>query len=200
MAVHVRAHEVMGSRLRGEAWESTGIGDCLQAALLVGGDPGRQLLSQLAFTEVRPRLRPLEQRLVYDGMPTLIKLDALPGRLLHGHIQRVANMAVQESHWVDFRVYHTWIAIDETMEGLRPDMSAEVTVVDGSDMDPVVTVPVQAILHSAGDGNHGTCFVMTDNGPRPRDVVVGMQDGQRAEIQSGLDEGEEVILDPRCIP
>lgn len=200
MTVHVRAHEVMGTRLRGETWESTGFGECLQAALLMGADPGRRLLGQLAFTEVRPRLKPLEQRRVYDGMPALIKIDALPGRVLQGHIQRVANMAVQESHWVDFRIYHTWIAIDETMEGLRPDMSAEVTILDGGDNEPVMAVPVRAILHSASEGNRGTCFVMTENGPQPREVVVGIQDGERAEIQSGLEEGDEVVLDPRCIP
>src|SRR5262249_8462984 len=156
----------------GEVWEPTGFGECVQAALCLTPGLGSRLLGHVAFSEFRPRFRHVEHRRVEDGMPALIKLDALPGRLLHGHVQRVGNVAVQESHWVDFRVYHTWVSIDETVDGLRPDMTAEVTIVDGAEKEPVLAVPLQSILHSPSDGNHGTCYVLTDDGPRPREVIV----------------------------
>jgi hypothetical protein len=156
-------------------------------------------LGERGFAELRPRFHYLEQRKVSDGQPALVRVGAAAGRALHGHVRHIANVLTQESHWIDVKTYEAQIAIDETMENLRPDLSAEVTILDQANPQPVLAVPLQAVVHTADNGNHGTCFVMTPDGPEPRNVIVGVQNGELAEICAGLEEGEEVVLDPRAL-
>jgi multidrug resistance efflux pump len=199
MAVRLRLHEAVGGRMRGEVWEPTGLGECLQAALLFPPNRGTCLLGQRAFAELRPRFHYLEHRRVYDGQPALVTVGAVSGRALHGHVRQVANVLTQESHWVDIKTYEAQVVIDETVEGLRPDLSADVTIFDQSEQGPVLAVPLQAIVHSPRQGNHCTCYVVTPDGPEARDVVVGAQNDEMAEVRSGLEEGEEVVLNPRWL-
>jgi hypothetical protein len=89
--------------------------------------------------------------------------------------------------------FQTTIAIDEPADQLRPDMSAHVTILMEDDAPKnVLTVPVDAIL--PGIGNHRKCYVLTEEGPQEREIVVGMHNEEMAQIISGLEEGEEVVL------
>ena len=78
-------------------------------------------------------------------------------------------------------------------------MSAEVTVYTDSARDNVLTVPLQAILGSVDMGKKRRVYVITEDGPVAREVVVGMSNDRMAEIEDGLVEGEEVILNPRVL-
>jgi membrane fusion protein, multidrug efflux system len=61
----------------------------------------------------------------------------------------------------------------------------------------VVIVPVAAIQY----GNQGTfVYVVDDDNPKAatvsmKNVIVGTIDGDRAEIQTGVDEGDIVVID-----
>ncbi len=58
-----------------------------------------------------------------------IRVDAFPSRILHGHIKTVDTVASQQDWFAsDVKVYKTMVSIDEPMEGLKPGMSAEVTI------------------------------------------------------------------------
>ncbi|MBO6678791.1 efflux RND transporter periplasmic adaptor subunit [Parvibaculum sp.] len=73
---------------------------------------------------------------------------------------------------------------------LMKDMTAQVFFLLGEAQD-VVIVPVNAI----SEGPHGNAqvSVLTDKGPRLRDVKVGLTNRVSAEISEGLDEGETVV-------
>ncbi len=73
---------------------------------------------------------------------------------------------------------------------LMKDMTAQVFFLLGRAQD-VVIVPVSAIKETA-DGK-SIVMVMTDGGPRPREVEVGLRNRISAEIKSGLKEGETVV-------
>jgi len=55
-------------------------------------------------------------------------------------------------------------------------------------------VPVDAIL--PGLGNHRKLYVLKEEGPEEREVVVGFSNDEEAQILSGLQEGEEVVVNP----
>ncbi len=199
LQVHVCIHEALVARLHGDVWQPTGFGDGVQAALLVTPEPATRLLSQLAFQELRERFRERDRRLVASGQPALIRIDALPERVFRGHVKQVASLATQQDGWSDVKGYHTLIAFDDPVEGLNPDLSAEVTLLDNEEPGPVLTVPVQALFGSPGRGKQRTCFVLTEQGPEERALLVGQHNDQLAEVVSGLEEGEEVILNPRAL-
>jgi hypothetical protein len=137
---------------------------------------------------------------VTRGQPALIRVDSFPDRLLHGHVDLVATVSSQQDFFSsDVKVYTTKVRIDGTMEDLKPGMSAEVTITVGDTLEHVLTVPIQAIVGSVEMGRKRKCFVVTPNGPVERDIVVGQSNERMAEIKEGLEEDDEVVLNPKAL-
>jgi hypothetical protein len=137
---------------------------------------------------------------VHAGQPAVIRADSFPDHRLRGHVDTISNTSSQLDFWsADVKVYITKVAIDEPLEGLKPGMSAEVTITIGDVLEHVLTVPIQAIIGSAELGKTRKCFVMTSEGPVERDVVIGMSNDKMVEIRDGLKEGEEVVLNPKVL-
>src|SRR5262249_48666369 len=134
------------------------------------------------------------------GQPALVRVDAYPDQALHGHVKSVATVASQQD-WMsaDVKVYQTMVAVDEPVDGLKPGMSAEVTILVEHVVEHVLTLPVQAIVGTPAMGKARKCYVMTSEGPEEREIVVGLSNEKMAEIRSGLQEGEQVILNPRSV-
>ncbi len=195
--VRVRVFEAAIGRVFGEEYEPTGFSDALLAAYTFGADAAAWLLCQAAWPELRPHFLDRDQRLVYGGQSALVQIDALGSRTLRGHVKSVSNVPAQfESRSYDLRYFDALIAIDETYIAARQDLSAEVTIFADEAPEPVLAVPLQAVVHAPGTGAAGTCYVLTADGPEPREVQLGSSNEQLVEVRDGLTEGEEVVLDP----
>ena len=129
-----------------------------------------------------------------------IKCDSFPDRLLRGSVDQVATMAAQ-GDWFssDVKVYSTKVAIKEYLEGLKPGMSAEVTITTGAPREHVLTVPVQAVIGGAEMAGKRQLFVLTSNGPERRDVVIGDSNDKMVEVKEGVKEGDQVVLNPKAL-
>ncbi len=204
MLVNTKVHEAMVSRVRGEKWQKTGFSDAVQAGLLAGADRFSVLLAEAAFVDQRSKFvedhKDAELRQTDGGQPALVRIDAFPSRVLKAHVKSVATVASQQD-WLsaDVKVYQTMIAIDESLEGLKPGMSAEVTIFTDAHREHVLAVPLQALFGTPDMGNKRKLFVVTPNGPEARDVTVGLSNDTMAEIKGGLVEGDEVVLNPRVL-
>jgi multidrug efflux pump subunit AcrA (membrane-fusion protein) len=130
--------------------------------------------------------------------PAQIRVDAFPARILRGHIKTVDTVAAQQDWFAsDVKVYKTMVSIDESMEGLKPGMSAEVTIYADESTNEVLVVPVQTVIGSITMGGNRKCFVVgADGQPEMRDIVVGMSNQRLVEVKSGLQEGDKVVLNP----
>lgn len=197
MQLQVGIHEALVARVHGDVWQSTGLCDGLQAALLLVPDVLSRLVNQGALSALRVNFRDQDRRLAAEGQPARIRIEALPERVVRGHVQQVAGLATQQDWWSDIKVYATVIALDEPVEHLWPGMSAEVTILPNEDRSPVLLVPVQALFGSPAQGKQRKCWVLTPGGPEERVVVVGQHSERMAEVVAGLAEGEEVVLNPR---
>ncbi len=96
----------------------------------------------------------------------------------------------------DVKVYQTLVAIDETPENLKPNMSAEVTVkID--ERRNVLQLPVQAVLESGGEK---FCYVKTDTNIEKRMVKTGLNNYKFVEIlpESKIKENELIVLNSRA--
>jgi multidrug efflux pump subunit AcrA (membrane-fusion protein) len=135
-----------------------------------------------------------------EGLPAMVRVEAVQGRGLKGHVKSVANVASPQD-WMspDVKVYQAYVEIDDNVEQLklRPGLSAVCTIFTETRAEHVLAVPLPAILSPLEKGAKPRCFVMTPHGPEAREVELGMKDETFAEIKSGLNEGEEVVLNPR---
>jgi HlyD family secretion protein len=204
MMVNTKIHEAMVSRVRGDKYRKTGFSESVQACMVFPVDPLARLVSVLGFESIREDFiadhRAEDQILEAAGQQAKIRVEAFPDRLLDGEVRSVATVASQQD-WMsaDVKVYQALVTIKDEMPDLKPGMTAEVTIFTDSLRENVLTVPLQAILGSVDMGNKRRVYVLTPNGPEPREVVVGLSNDRMAVIESGLAEGEEVIVNPRVL-
>lgn len=128
---------------------------------------------------------------VRPGLPAKIKMAEMT---LDGKVGQVAAVAQPAGWWTGNVVkYDTIIEIPSTT-GLKPGMSAEVEVVLEEHED-VLTIPVAAVVETEAET---LCWVTTPDGLQRRPVQLGDGNDVFVLIESGLEEGEVVVLNPRA--
>jgi HlyD family secretion protein len=169
--------------------------------IVAQGEPvseGQKLLRVCDLTRmlVNARIHEALVARVRPGQRVRVLVDAFPGHFIAGEVKQVATVASQQD-WLaaDVKVYATTIALAGEVEGLRPDMSAEVRIVLG-ERPNVLQVPVQAVVRS---GAKQSCFVKTRDGVVEQRVVTGLTNDLVAEIREGLAEDDVVLRDPRAL-
>lgn len=185
--------------------EQTRFGGGSQQAIVAQGEPVREgqklmRIPNLNKMQVNTRVHEAMVSRVRSDQPAQVRVDAFPDRTLRAHVESVATVAAQQDFLsADVKVYQTIVAIDDAVEGLKPGMSAEVTITVGHPLESVLTLPLQAVVGSVELGKQRKCFVMTPDGPVERDIVVGVSNERLVEIRSGVQEGEQVILNPKAL-
>lgn len=113
---------------------------------------------------------------------------------ISSRIEFIAPLATIKNNIKGFEVQ----ALIEGNEGrLKPGMSVSMDVPVGR-ADKVVTVPVAAIFK---DKDQKVVYVRKGGAVQRRAVSVGLTDMSKAEIKSGLEKGEEILLvDPAILP
>ncbi len=213
MQVNTKVHEAMVARIRGDVRVPTHIVDGVQKLALFNTYAfGRLVGQQPEVTElVREQFRGSEYKKLSDGQRATIRVDALPNRTFEGHVRVKATVASQADSWVsDVKLYQTLVMVDSEMfpdgtrksiqtEELTPDMTAEVQITVDTSKDPVLTVPVQAIIGGTELAAKREVFVKTPNGFDRRQVTLGIYNEKVVEIRDGLTEGDEVVLNPKVL-
>ena len=131
---------------------------------------------------------------VTEGLPVIVTVDALPGREFRGHVGKVAVLPDKNSWWANpnLRVYRTEILVDESSPDMRPGMSCSIEILVES-IPETLYAPVQAVHHTGG---RAVAWVRAGGSVEGREVVVGSNNGKWVAIESGLAEGETVLLSP----
>jgi RND family efflux transporter MFP subunit len=94
----------------------------------------------------------------------------------------------------DTRTMHTEVDVPNPQRVLLPGLYADAELALDR-KDDVPTVPLQALNHA---GEKTTVFVVNQNGElEDRPVQLGLQTASDAEITSGLNEGEQVVVSDR---
>ena len=202
MQVNTRVHEAMVGRIRGDERKSTGIFESIRAGLLVNPDAMSRLVmhTDSLQNQYRDMYRDKEYYIATPGQTANIRVDAKPGQVLKGHVRTVAAVASQ-ADWMssDVKVYQTLVLLDESVDGLKPDMSSEVTIMVDDAKVTVLAVPLQSIVGGAESGPKRKVYVKTATGADEREVELGAFNEKMVEIRSGLQEGDEVILNPKVL-
>jgi len=119
----------------------------------------------------------------------------LPDKELEAQVSKVSEVAQPAGWWTGNVVkYDTWVGLPN-LEGLKPGMSAEVEIILARHTD-VLTLPVAAILETE---EGAFCWVKTgpaESKPERRGLVLGDTNDLFIVVESGLEEGDEVVLNP----
>ena len=127
-------------------------------------------------------------RYIHVGDHVDVRVPSL-GRTFPGKVARF-SVDVRE----DTRTMHTEVDVSNPQRVLLPGLYADAEL-NLDRKNDVPTVPIQALNH---EGQKITVFVVDGSGVvQDRNVEVGLQTATDAEIVSGLNEGEEVVVSDR---
>ncbi len=133
---------------------------------------------------------------IEEGLPVTIYVEAL-GRNFRGVVDSISSIPSRRYHsnYVS-REFETIVEITDDVSqetGIMPGMTADVRVLV-SNRDSVLQAPSNSIITI---GEKAYAFVMTQNGPQPKSVVIGETDDASIEIIEGLSEGDVIAERPR---
>jgi RND family efflux transporter MFP subunit len=127
------------------------------------------------------------------GMPADVVLDAHPEVHFPGEVRAIYPSADRDKATIPVRV--RFLAADVRV---RPDLGAKVSFLETRPTTAILTVPkvlripVAALREQDG---RTRVWLVGDGKVAPVDVTVGARSGDSVEILSGLEDGDQVVLD-----
>jgi HlyD family secretion protein len=123
--------------------------------------------------------------------PVRITVDAFKNRTFQGKVFRIAPMGVEKDNVTRFEVR---VSIVNDLDLLKANMSANAEIIL-EEHHNVLVIPESAVIY---DEKRQTFVelpdVSTKTGRRQVPIKIGLGNGARAEILSGLKSGEQVVL------
>ncbi|QEG24444.1 HlyD family efflux transporter periplasmic adaptor subunit [Mariniblastus fucicola] len=130
---------------------------------------------------------------IETGMPCSIKVDALTDKTLKGVVTKV-NAYAESAGWggSSVRKYAVKVRIFDPPEALKPGMNASVSIQTKYQEDALM-VPIQTIY---GVQERQFCLAKVGERYETREIKIGGNNSQMALVLEGLEEGEELVMNP----
>ena len=146
-------------------------------------------MADLKDLRVRAQISELDVAGLAAGQIARLTFDAYPGRIFGGEI---LLLPVQGKDAGGVSVFEVEASLRSDNADLRPGMLANMRVVIGEKKD-VLAIPAVALQYRPPKD---TVVLLRDSNGTTREqkVQVGINDGIMAEIQSGLQEGQVVLI------
>lgn len=125
------------------------------------------------------------------GQTATVKLNSISTPLI-GSVSRISPVADSVDRWSnpDRRDYPVDVVLDETPPGLKPGMTAQVSILTRR-IENAIYIPVGS-LYSAGRQRYA--FVAQNNTVNPVSVEIGATNETDVQILNGLQPGQNVLL------
>lgn len=164
-------------------------------AAMVDGKP-LLVVAQVDKLLVRVELNQLDVVRLDIGQKVDVRVDAVPDHVLEGKVLRLAHMAQKSERRKDsnLMVFPVDVVVDTRQPGaakVRPGMMADVSV-DLEAHENALVVPLEAVVHDSGKTR--VWRVSGEGKSELVDVRVGLENERKAEIVSGVSEGDRVVI------
>lgn len=150
-------------------------------------------LPDTAKMEVKALINEQNITQIEKGMPASIKVDALTDKTLKGVVTKV-NQYAESSGWggSSVRKYAVKVRIIDPPEALKPGMNSSVSIQTKYQPDALM-VPIQTVY---GVQEQQFCLIKNGDEYETREIKIGGNNSQKALILEGLEEGEELVMNP----
>jgi membrane fusion protein (multidrug efflux system) len=135
--------------------------------------------------KINVRVPELDVRFVKKGQPTPVKIDAFPERTLIGTVDFVSFKADPAT-----KTFLVRSIIDNAGHDIRPGMIGRVAFVRRAISD-AVAVPLFSLVDKGGER---IVFVEKNSVAESRTISIGVIEGDRVQITSGLNVGDHLIV------
>jgi HlyD family secretion protein len=150
-------------------------------------------LPDLSEMEIQVVLNESVVNRVTRGLTGNVEFEALPGTVISGTLVSISEIPNQvNERGEDVRYFMGILKLDRSAEGLKPGMSAIVTLTLPRGQGSLVVPPAAVI----SDQGRYSCYLPVADHLELRDVKVGRTTPEVIEITDGLNEGDEIALDP----
>jgi HlyD family secretion protein len=168
------------------------IGDAVSSILVLGSN------ATLVMTEgdinevyVQGKVDEADIAHVYMAQPARIKVESFRDRVFLGKVTKIAPLGVEKDNVTTFEVR---VSIENQGGELKANMTANAEILL-DEHKGVLTVPESAVMY---DKDKKASVEIPDKkqkeGKRKVTVTVGLSNGSVTEILSGLQEGQQVVL------
>ena len=135
----------------------------------------------------------IDLRLVEQGLPAQVEVDALPNNILDARVTRLAAAGQNQNGVVSYDIELELNSVDTR---IRPGMTAEANIIV-EEINDVLTVPNRFIQFDRESGTFFVNILGADETLQQREVTIGTRGDDFTEIESGLQAGETVAFTPQ---
>ena len=131
---------------------------------------------------------------VTEGQAALVYVDSLPGRSFKAQVRSVALLPDAMSSWLnpDLKLYRTELLLLDHDEALRSGMNCRIEI-QVDQFDKALAIPIQAVVLTQGKP---FVYRLRDGDVTLQQVELGQSSESRVLILSGLQDGDQVQLNP----
>jgi len=168
------------------------IGDAVSSILVLGSTATLVMtLGDISQVYVKGKVDEADIGKVYLGQPGRIKVESFKDKIFNGKVTKIAPLGVEKDNVTTFEVR---VSIDNATGELKAMMTANAEILLDEHKN-VLMIPEASIVYDK-DKNasvevpepHGK------DGKRKVEVKVGISNGAKTELLSGLKEGQQVVL------
>ncbi|MGH9566288.1 MAG: efflux RND transporter periplasmic adaptor subunit, partial [Candidatus Angelobacter sp.] len=168
------------------------VGDAVSSILVLGSSA--TLVMNLGDTRqvyVKGKVDESDIGKVYLGQPARIKVESYKDKMFGGKVTKISPMGVEKDNVTTFEVR---VSIDNAKGELKSQMTANAEIIL-EEHKGILMLPEAALLY---DKDRKASVEVPDpaakDGKKKIAVAVGISNGSKTELLSGLKEGQQVVL------
>jgi len=143
--------------------------------------------------QVLTKVNQVDVSQVYAGQPAEIRLDAYPDLVFPGKVEAIGAIGTPSNYFKKIRYFSVVVSIQGSNPKLLPDLTAAVDLQLKSAKD-VLILPRETVVIRNGEA----MVEVVENGEsRPRQIEIGLINDCEVVVESGLEEGAIVSLNPQ---
>ena len=168
------------------------VGDAVSSILVLGSQATLVMtLGDMSTVYVLGKVDQADIGKVYLGQPARIVVESFKDKKFEGKVTKISPLGVEKDNVTTFEVR---VSIQNPSGELKANMSANAEIIL-EEKHGVLLIPESAVIYDKD--KHTSVEVpdpKADNGRRKVPVRLGISNGVKTELVSGLNEGEKVIL------
>ncbi len=158
------------------------------AAASVNNGTTLMTIANLSKLLVEMQINQVDYRALTPNQIVKLRAESLKDIEMEARISFISPVAAAKNSVKGFQVK---ALIDKPNERLRPGMTVNIVIPIGS-ADDAVSVPIAAVFK--GEGRNKIVYVRHGESTEKRQVKIGVTNTDYAQIISGVNEGEEILL------